>query len=193
MAQKSEKQELREKILSVREGNQEAFADLLAQYEPLVESIASRFCDSESSAVPRDDLRQEATVVFYQSILTYDLEQTDVEFGLYAKICMTNALVSLLRRVHKRRTEPLFESKTDLLFAHDVEDPSDNILEQERLNALYSVIRNTLSDFEYLVWQYYMSGRSAAEIGALLGRDEKSISNAVYRIRKKLRASLHHE
>ena len=35
--------------------------------------------------------------------------------------------------------------------------------------------------------QYGSGGR---EIGELVGKDEKSISNAVYRIRKKLRAAL---
>ena len=184
----SEKTELRKKILSVRDGDEPAFADLLVKYRPLLESVVAKF--SSDPAFVRDDLYPEATVVFYQSIMTFDTEQSDVEFGLYAKICMTNALVSQLRSLHRRRVEPLNDAKHELLFVHDTEDPSSGILEQERLNALYSVIRNTLSDFEYRVWQYYMSGRTAAEIGRLLGKDEKSISNAVYRIRKKLRETL---
>ena len=183
--------ELKEEILAVRRGDQNAFAKLLARYTPLMESLVTKFFHSEASAVSRDDLCQEAMLVFYQSILTYDTEQTEVEFGLYAKICMTNALVSQLRAVRNRRVEPLSESETELLFVHDTEDPSYRILEQERPSALYAVIRSNLSDFEYRVWQAYMSGRSAAEIGRSLGKDEKSISNAVYRIRKKLRASLH--
>jgi DNA-directed RNA polymerase specialized sigma24 family protein len=64
------------------------------------------------------------------------------------------------------------------------------MLERERLKSLYAVIRKNLSDFEYAVWQLYMSGRSANEIAARLDTDAKSVSNAVYRIRKKLRACL---
>ena len=122
--------ELKEEILAVRRGDQNAFAKLLARYTPLMESLVTKFFHSEASAVSRDDLCQEAMLVFYQSILTYDTEQTEVEFGLYAKICMTNALVSQLRAVRNRRVEPLSESETELLFVHDTEDPSYRILEQ---------------------------------------------------------------
>ena len=59
-------------------------------------------------------------------------------------------------------------------------------MEQERTEELYSVIRKHLSDFEYLVWHEYVAGRTAKEIGARVGKDEKSVSNALSRARKKL-------
>ena len=57
-------------------------------------------------------------------------------------------------------------------------------------NSLYSAIKKNLSDYEYTIWHSYMLGKTAKEIGEMLGKDEKSVSNAVYRIRKKLRALL---
>lgn len=185
-----EKNDLPTLLSQVKNGDQESFTALLAMYSPLIESIVSRFSEKNNLALQRDDLRQEATVVFYNSILTYDLEQTEVEFGLYAKICISNALVSYLRMLKKADAEVLTDSQNQFLFFHDYEDPGARILEQEKLKALYSIIRKNLSDFEYRVWQMYMSGRSAAEIGKEFSKDEKSISNAIYRIRKKLRALL---
>lgn len=185
-----EKNELTILLSQVKNGNQESFATLLSMYSPLIESVVSRFTEKDNLALQRDDLRQEATVVFYNSILTYDLEQTEVEFGLYAKICISNALVSYLRMLKKADAEVLTDSQNQFLFFHDYEDPGARILEQEKLKALYSIIRKNLSEFEYRVWQMYMSGRSAAEIGEAFSKDEKSISNAIYRIRKKLRALL---
>ena len=35
-----------------------------------------------------------------------------------------------------------------------------------------------------------LSGRTAREIGDMIGRDERSVQNAVYRIRQKLRREL---
>ena len=177
-------------IEKVRSGDQAAFAELLEQYRPLIEASVARFASEESSDLHRDDLRQEATLVFYNSILTYDMEQSEVEFGLYAKICIFHALISQLRLHQKREAEQLTESFSDTLFVHDSEDPSIGVLERERVRALYSVIRQNLSVFEYRVWQMYMSGRTAGEIGAALGKEEKSVHNAIYRIRKKLRALL---
>jgi RNA polymerase sporulation-specific sigma factor len=194
MALGSERQLVLELIKKVRssktEESQRAFEDLLDRYEPLIKASVSRIAEDSLARPFVDDLKQEATMVFFNAILTYDTEQTEVEFGLYAKICISNALISQLRSLKRRAAEPLTDTESNNLFVHESEDPSENILEQERVRALYAVIRKNLSSFEYRVWQYYMSGRTAREIGLLVGKDEKSISNAIYRIRKKLRAAL---
>ena len=176
-------------ILKVRNGNQDAFVVLLELYKPLIDSSVNRFSSDDSFSLYRDDLRQEASLVFYKSILAYDLEQNEVEFGLFAKICVYNALVSQLRALKKHCDEPV-EKIPENFLSQDTDDPSIKILEQERLSSLYSVIRKSLSNFEYKVWHFYISGRSASDIASLLSTDEKSITNAVYRIRKKLRAQL---
>lgn len=188
----TDRKELLSLILSVREGDQEAFSILLDQYRPLIESLAARFSDEEKSQLHREDLRQEATVVFYHSILTYDVEQDEVDFGLYAKICISNALLSKLR-LQKRQVSELSSdlfAEGELLEEEESEDPSFRILEEERIQALDAMIRRSLSGFEYRIWQLYMSGRTAKEIGRLVSKDEKSVTNAIYRIRKKLRARL---
>ncbi len=177
-------------INRVRKGDQEAFVQILGKYTPLIESLVTRFAADESAKQHEDDLRQEATLVFYNAINTYDTEQSEVEFGLYAKICITNALVSQLRTLNKRRAEQPFEPGSDELPEFHTEDPATGVVEQENLRALYLVIRKNLSDFEYCIWRHYMSGKTAKEIGAIVGKDEKSVTNAIYRIRKKLRSLL---
>ena len=47
-----------------------------------------------------------------------------------------------------------------------------------------------LSPYENEVWRLYMAGYSASAIATRMERDEKSIHNAIYRIRKKLREAL---
>ena len=182
--------QLRALILDAKNGGQDAFASLLSLYSPLIESIISKFSTDETLLSQKEDLRQEATLVFYNSILTYDLDQTEVEFGLYAKICISNALISYLRALKKGVVQTVADPQDDRHFVRDYEDPTERILEQEKLKALYSIIRKNLSDFEYRVWQDYMSGKSAAKIAESVGKDERSVSNAIYRIRKKLRALL---
>lgn len=177
-------------ICRVRSGDEEAFEELLGQYAPLIEASVARFAQDELYSSYREDLRQEATLVFYNSIMTYDTEQGDVEFGLYARICISNALVSQLRVLKKRKAERLTEASDDGLFVNDSEDPSLRVLEQESLKTLYSVIRGNLSEQEWRIWKMYTSGKTARQIGECIGKDEKSVSNSIYRIRKKLRAKL---
>ena len=182
--------EVSDLIVRVRDADQTAFKILVEKYEPLIDSLVFKFYDADLKILTLDDLRQEAHFRFYNSILSYDLAQHEVEFGLYAKICISNALISLIRLQKKRTAEQLSENQSNLFFEHDSEDPSDRILEEERVRALYSLICKNLSSYEYRIWQLYVSGRTAKEISAVIGTDEKSVTNAIYRIRKKLRALL---
>ena len=182
--------DIRSLILKVREGDQRSFVRLLDQYKPLLDSSVNRFSSDEAFALYHEDLLQEASVVFYNSILAYDLEQSEVEFGLFAKVCIHNALVSQLRLLKKRNAETVVDSLESLLSLQSSDDPSVRILEQESLKTIYAIIRKNLSDFEYTVWQLYISGHSSSSISSMLNSDKKSIDNAIYRIRKKLRALL---
>ena len=177
-------------IRRVRQGDQDAFVSLAKQYEPLIESLLTRFSREEELRFSREDLRQEAMVVFYHSILTFDLEQSEVEFGLYAKICLSNALISQFR-VQKRHGPELLTPLTgELPVEGEAEDPSEKLVEQERLDALWADIEKNLSPLENRIWRLYMAGRTAREIARLVGKEEKAVTNGIYRIRRKLRALL---
>ena len=183
------KSDLIELIERVRQDDQVAFAQLLDRYKPLLDSAIARFSKDGLSRSHEDDLRQEAILVFFNAILNYDLGGDGVEFGLYAKICVTNALISQVRNLSKHKAEH-FSVQLDEVETVSAEDPSARIIEQESLQQIDSVIRQSLSAFEYRVWCLYASGKTAKEIGKIVDRSEKSVSNAVYRIRQKLRRSL---
>ncbi len=189
MSKQFKDNDIRELIVSVKNGSQDAFSVLLQRYKPLIESSVHRFSSDEAFLLHSEDLMQEASVVFYNSILAYDLEQNEVEFGLFAKVCIHNALVSQLRTLKKRSAETV-NATPEKFILQEFEDPSFKVLEQERLKNIYTVIRNTLSEYEYAIWQLYISGRSSSDIADTLKTDKRSVDNAVYRIRKKLRAVL---
>ena len=181
---------IQELIFRVRKGDDEAFSELLSMYTPLIEGSLLRSLGDELYALYSEDLRQEATMVFYNSILTYDIEQCEVEFGLYAKICITNALISQKRLLIRRRSERFSDSEIGDFLGNEEDDPSAMIMEQESLRSLYSVIRGSLSDLEYRIWRLYMSGKTVKQIGLSVGKSSKAVNNAIYRIRKKLRLTL---
>ena len=190
MPSKRNSDEIRDLILKVRENDDNAFKLMLQKYTPLIESSVNRFSGDDSFAAYSDDLRQEASVVFYKSILAFDLDQNEVEFGLFAKICIYNALVSQLRglKKHPGAFSLALPEKEEVI--QDTGDPASTILEQERIKAIYDIIRKNLSDYEYSVWQMYIAGRSSLDIAKTLSADKRSIDNAIYRIRKKLRELL---
>lgn len=177
-------------ILKVRASNQAAFEELLELYSPLLSSFVTRFSVNNDNPQDAEDLRQELTVAFYNSILSFDVEQNEVSFGLYAKICMNNALVTQLRALKKRdegTLVPLKDDEDGMEVVGD-DDLERDLIERETVKELKTRIESLLSSFEIKVWRLYVAGCTSREMAQTLGKSEKSIDNAVFRIRRKLRA-----
>ena len=176
-------------IARAKQGDAEAFDVLLTQYGPLIEHRLQTARTRRPDILPEDekDLRQEAHLAFYRALLSYNADQQNVSFGLYAKICVENALISALRKMTPL-TELLDYETMVSLPADREEDPSLRLREQEDYEALSRRIARALSPFENAIWQRYIAGMTAPDIARQMGKDTRSIHNAIYRIRSKLRS-----
>ena len=185
------KQQVTELILQAQAGEDSAFAALKDIYRPLIEASAKRFTSDSMSEQDAEALLQEALVHFCNSACSYNCESGGVEFGLYAKICIENGLVSFIRTYNRQnrlravsleeRADPAIDDSCDVL---------ESIVESEREAVLVRQINRHLSRFENKVWWMYVSGMSVSAIADAVGAERKSVSNAIYRIRKKLRDAL---
>ena len=177
--------EINDLISATRAGSENALKELIERYEPLMRSLLSRYTESALSQGDAEDIKQELLIVFCNSVMKYDLTQSEVDFGLYAKICMERLLVSQLRAISRRvRFEQMPEE-----IVH-VDDPSLRIIEGERVREMWKLIDENLSAFESAVWNLHLSGKGSMDIATQLGREVKSIDNALCRIRAKLRKAL---
>ena len=98
----------------IKTGDESAFGILAEEYEGLTEAAVKRFLPSfdirngENPVFGEEDLRQCAALALFKAAQTYD-EGKKVSFGLYAKICVNNALISTLRKYkteQKRQHSP---------------------------------------------------------------------------------------
>ena len=173
-------------LLLAKHGDGKALEAMLGAYSPLIESMVNAFLCYDTQDSEQDDLRQEASIAFCNAVSTFDPTQK-VGFGAYAKVCIRNRLISYGR---KKRQQP----HTVSLECGEVEtegtDPAQSLVEEEDYLALSRRIIALLSPFENRVWWLYLSGQSARDIARHVGKDEKSVQNAIYRIRKKLRSAL---
>ena len=186
--------EERELMLRAREGDAQAFDALLAQYMPMIEHrlLIARSHHAALTEEDEQDLRQEAHLAFYRALLSYDMEQGEVSLGLYAKVCVEHALTSALRKMSASSPSLVALDPEELaaLPAEDgTGDPTRRLREQEDYEALCRIIARTLSPYENNIWQRYIAGATVNEIARALGKDTRSIHNAIYRIRNKLRNS----
>ncbi len=169
----------KELIVAARNGSDVAFSELTEKYRPLIETMTEKYSRSiEGFEADRDDLRQESSVVFYKAVMTYDLDQSAVSFGLYAKICIRNRLISLLRSSKSKRKIIRGDAEEKIGKAREV------FFDREELEQL---TRDVLSRKEREIFLMYADGKSYAEISSTLGIVEKSVDNALFRAKKKLR------
>ena len=184
------KEELAALIIKAREGGQEAFFELRGLYKPLIESQVIKHTLEDMGQQDVEELRQEALVAFCNAVCNFDVSSLEVEFGLYAKICIQNALVSFIRGFLKRRKSlPISLDSVREGRESDRVDPLQSLVNKENMAELVRVISKNLSDYENRVWWMYVSGMSVSDISrALSDSSAKSVSNAIYRIRKKLKA-----
>ena len=83
-----------------------------------------------------------------------------------------------------------FNAEELLRYAAEDSDPTKSLMDSEAERSLLKIIEDNLSELENKVFGMYASGMSASEMAERLDISEKSVSNTVYRIRKKLKAIL---
>ena len=176
-----------------RGGDQDSFSSLRDMYAPLLESRVIKHTVPDMTVQDLEDMRQEALIVFCNAVYNFRYSEDGVEFGLYAKICIDNALASFIRSYLRRsRNNAVSIDRVSAPMGAGVSvDPLQALVEKENATELIRSIKNNLSEYENNVWWLYVSGLSVSEIARTLKVDDpKSVSNAIYRIRKKLRTQL---
>ena len=183
----SSSKEVRDLIARVQGGDQDVLEVLRGKYLPLIESSAYRFYRDDMSAQDREDILEEALINFCNAVYSYELSLEGVEFGLYAKICIDNGLVSFMRSFDRRK-RILEVSLSELDGEGDKEhrDMLDILADREQAVILAKRISERLSKFENRVWWLYVSGLTVRDIALRLSAEPKSVSNAIFRIRRKL-------
>ncbi len=175
-------------IEETKNGSDDAFEKIVERFEPLTGAVVHRFLPSlKKVGVNSDgDLRQELSLALYRACATYDTKQEKFTFGIYAKRCLENCAVSFVRKatsrfkkegkaVEKLRSEHTFETFFAGAFA------------KEDREKVFQVFAGALSSYEYSVFTRYLDGCSASEIATELGKDEKSVNNAVFRSKEKIK------
>lgn len=180
-------------LFRISRGEEDAFEDLAVQYAPLIRAMSARFISSfsetaDTAAIGEQDLEQEARLALYRAAKTFDRAKPGVTFGLYAKICIRNSLISLWRKsVSSARAAHVREEDAEVAGGKDA---LAELLSASETDALRVRIREVLSPYENRIFEQYISGLSVKQIALNADKTEKSVSNALYRIRVKIKGLL---
>ncbi len=164
-------------------GEYENFKIIIDRYLPLIAKYAKKYCPKNEF----DDAVQEATFALYGAIKSYDSSLSS--FAVFANLCIKRAVIAHLRKNNTQKTIP----EELISYIEDIEvpiteTPESIFIEKENYNALAESIKLELSKLEYNVLQNFLAGKSYKEIALSLSITEKSVDNALARIRKKIAA-----
>lgn len=157
------------------------FPDVLPGLLPKIHALARRY----SGVAEQDDLVQEGLMALYECSCTFD-EGRGIPFDAYALTCVRRRMISALRKnsvVCSVAIEEL-QSLPDLVSTAPA--PEDYALGKESVERLRLLLDTHLSPFERQVLTLYLEGLRHREIAQRVGKPEKSVENALSRIRIKL-------
>ncbi len=154
----------------------QAVTELVVRLTPLVFAIAR-----DMSPMICEDLLQEGLLGALGAIGGFDPEKGRAKTFLLSSA--RNRMLSTLRR--NSIIGGVDDPELELSKLMDEGQTGSEMLERLRL-----AIRTCLTDYEREVVSLYLVGHSYAQIADRLGKDPKSVDNAMQRARKKLRNEL---
>ncbi len=179
----------------IAEGNEDANNILIKKYEPLITTIAGKMLPlCKNNGLDINDLVQEGMIGLNHAIDRYH-EQGDTLFYTYAKKCIERKIISVVVGSRRNKNKILNESvsydddENSLIkiLKDSSPNPEEILLDMEYQEDFLAKIKNKLTDFESQVFELLVSGFKYKEIAVLLEKDEKSIDNAIQRIKNKLK------
>lgn len=170
-------------------GDDIAFEVLSARYLNLIYSTAYKY-SKYLYDYDINDLVQEGLITMH-FVCNHYSEDKNASFKNFLILCIENRYKNLLKTAQNKKAVP-----KDMLvpLTQQVENISDinaldmsEVLEtKEYVKGLINQFKGRLSDMEFTVISLYLSSMTYREIAKELSISEKSVDNAMQRIRRKL-------
>ncbi len=190
-----------EMIIRIQEGDQSAIDYLMEKYKYLVRNKAKALYLIGGD---KDDLIQEGMIGLYKAIRDYDLEKQNSFFN-FADLCISRQIYSAIKASNRKKNIPLNtyisiytpvyrdsgdneekEALVDIIYQKNVSNPEELVIDKENTSMIeYELVRR-LSDLERQVLSLYMQDLKYVQIAEVLGKEPKTIDNALTRIKTKL-------
>lgn len=180
-----------------QQGSDKALDFLLSKYFVYVRSKSLSYY---IVGADRDDIIQEGMIGLFKAVRDFSSER-GVSFKTFADVCVTRQIITAVKNASRQKHAPLnFYVSLNKPMSDDDEDsstisdilrqeqhmsPEEILIKKEDADILGSEMNRLLSKFELEVLSLYLRGNSYSDIAKLIGREPKSVDNALQRIKKK--------
>jgi RNA polymerase sporulation-specific sigma factor len=181
----------------IHQDNSQALNFLINKYKNFVRAKARTYF---LIGADKEDIVQEGMIGLYKAIRDYDGEKLS-SFKAFAELCITRQIITAIKTATRQKhiplnsyvslDKPIFDEETDrtlldVIVESAATDPQELLVNREKLIDMEMKLSELLSSLEREVLRLYLEGCTYQEISAELKRHEKSIDNALQRVKKKL-------
>lgn len=197
MENKAYEQKTDEELLVLfQNGETEVMDFLLEKYKYLVRMKANTMFLLGGDT---DDLIQEGMIGLFKAIRDYRQDK-DSSFATFAGLCITRQIYKAVEAASRKKHGPL-NSYVSLSVGDDKQatehlhqqmkvaqwnDPESLLIDQEEMETFFRKLQNSLSPLERQVLDLHLAGNNYHAIAEILGKPEKSIDNALQRMKQKI-------
>lgn len=186
-----------ELVSFAQNGNLDAEEALMRKYKDTVKIKANLYY---MAGADEDDIMQEGMIGLMKAIRQYSPERA-ASFGTFASICITRQIISAIRSAgrdkHKALNTSISLSKpmereneemtlADTISFNNGETPEEMLIFKDILSCTLHNGDNIFSDFEVNVLNEFLKGNDYNQIARKLGKNVKSVDNAMQRTKKKI-------
>ena len=183
-------------VRMAQEGSNTAAEHLITKYKELAKVKAAKYYIIGGD---KEDVIQEGMIGIFKAIREYD-EAKEASFKTFAEICINRQIISAIRKANMQKHQILNESVSlsgehstgedaatveELVGSKD-DNPETLVLLQEIVEYLKNDDDKLFSPLEKRVLEKMLKGMKYKEIAAELDKSDKSVNNAIQRIKKKI-------
>lgn len=180
----------------------EAQEYLIRKYMPYVHQKATRYFLIGGS---KEDIIQEGLIGILKAINSYDYDKND-HFAPFVELCVRRQILTAINRATRKKHgplnsyisfhKPLYDKEfsrelIDTIIEKKSFDPEELIIIKENIGFIKEKMKAHLSFFELDVLLKHLQGNSYNEIGRKVNKNEKSVDNALQRVKQKLKKHLY--
>ena len=170
-------------------GDEEATERIFSACRDMLKSKANLYF---MVGADRDDVLQEGMIGLMYAIRNYDAN-AGASFKTFSELCVKRRIINAVKMAGRKKHTPLNES-ISINEEPDEEgigigggvNPEEVVLYADLMDYIDKNAHIIFSGMEREVWEIYIAGNNAARISEILGRPQKTVENALTRIRGKI-------
>jgi RNA polymerase sporulation-specific sigma factor len=190
-ALKQHRQELMSLVNQAQKGEETAMNELISEFSSYVFQAEKRYFIPGAT---REDLYQEGFIGLFMAIKTYDISR-NLPLEDYISLSIRNAIIRAVRSATQKKQLLLTnadsleaDSNTYVRLQSQRRELEEIVLGKLQAEQIDEIINYYLSRSEKKVLKLRLEDFSVDEIAVMVNEDRKTVENALYRARKKIKS-----